>query len=362
MDKLQKAREEINAIDSEMAKLFERRMIAAELVAEHKRTTGMPIYDKAREDEVIRRNVEYIENPEIKGYYTKFLENTMSISRRYQERLLGKMKVAYSGVEGAFACSMVKKIYPYADRVPYPNFREAYDSVVDGECDCAVLPIENSTAGEVGNVLDMMFAGNLNICGVYNLFITQNLIGCKGASIDDVREVISHPQALAQSAAYIRSHGFLQREAENTALAAKFVAEQNDPTLAAIASEDTAELYGLKILEKNLNDKNINTTRFAVFTRTPTTYGGKDKHSILMFTVSNQAGSLGHAVNVIGKYGYNMRCLRSRPMKELMWKYYFYVELEGDLDCDDGRKMVSELNACCDKFKVIGSFKYTEEY
>lgn len=362
MDKLKKAREEINAVDKEMAGLFERRMKAAELVAEHKRGTGMPIYDAAREKEVIERNLEYISDPALRGYYTEFLENTMKVSRRYQAHLLGQMKVAYSGVEGAFACSMAKKIYPYAERVPFPNFKEAYDSVVDGECDCAVLPIENSTAGEVGNVFDMMFAGQLYICGVYNLLVTQNLIGCKNSKLEDIREVISHPQALAQSSAYIKSHGFLQREAENTAIAAKLVAEKKDPSLAAIASEETAELYGLKILEKNLNEKSMNTTRFAVFTRTPAVYSGKDKHSILVFTVSNQAGSLGHAVNVIGKYGFNMRCLRSRPMKELMWKYYFYVELEGDLDCENGRKMVKELDACCDRFKVIGSFKYTEEY
>ena len=128
--------------------------------------------------------------------------------------------------------------------------------------------------------------------------------------------------------------------------------------MAAIASEETAALYGLKILDRNINEVDVNTTRFAVLSRSPVfeEYGGK--HSILLFTVRNEAGYLAQAIHVIGQYGYNMRCLRSRPMKSLLWQYYFYVELEGDLYTDDGKRMLGELTRCCDRLKVVGSFRY----
>ena len=137
------------------------------------------------------------------------------------------------------------------------------------------------------------------------------------------------------------------------------MAEQNSPHLAAIASDETAKLYGLEILEKGINERNVNTTRFAVLTRSIAhDHTPSGKHSILMFTVRNEAGALAKAVRIIGEYGYNMRCLRSRPMKELLWQYYFYVEAEGNLDCEKGENMLSELQTCCDKLRMIGSFRY----
>lgn len=362
MDKLIKAREEISAVDREMASLFVRRMNAVRIVSEYKTEHGLPVYDAAREESLLARNAAYIDDDELRGYYVEFLQNTMKISKRFQEKLTVGMRVAFCGVEGAFASIAASKIFENAMRIPYPDFKSAYSSVVEGECDCAVLPIENSTAGEVGQVMDMMFSGSLYVSGIYDLSVFHHLMAIPGTKISEIKEVISHPQALAQCAPYIRKHGFRQTQFENTALAAKFVSEQKSHQIAAIASEETAALYGLEILEQKINETNINTTRFAVLTRSAVTDGNSsDKHSILMFTVRNEAGSLAKAINIIGKHGFNMRCLRSRPMKELLWQYYFYVEAEGDLGGPNGKSMMEELTCCCDRLRMFGSFRYPAE-
>ncbi len=359
---LAECRAEINKIDREMAELFCRRMNVVADVAAYKQAHGMQILDEAREAEVIAKNAELVKDPTLRGYYVQYLQENMRLSRNYQSSLISGMKVAYSGVEGAFAAIAAGKIFPQTTRLPHPDFRSAYDAVVNGDCDAAVLPIENSTAGEVGNVLDMLFSGSLHVAGVYDLFIAQHLMVAPGTRREDIKRVISHPQALAQCSDYIREHGYKTENYENTARAARFVLESGDPTLAAIASDETAELYGLKILDKNINQKSINMTRFAVLTRAVRPdENAKGHHSLLMFTVSNRAGSLAEAINIIGKHGYNMRCLRSRPMKELMWQYYFYVETEGNLASPEGREMLTELSEFCDKLKVLGSFAYPAE-
>ena len=361
-NELDLAREEINAVDEEMARLFVRRMKAVSTVADYKIAHGLPIFDEKREKEVIARNAARIEDEELRGLYVQQLAEGMRISRRYQEKLVNGMKVAYSGVEGAFAAIAAKKIFPTAARIPYADFRAAYDAVVNGDCDCAVLPIENSTAGEVGNVFDMLFSGTLYISGVYDLFINQHLMALPGTRPEDVRTVISHPHALAQCAEYLRRGRYHTKPFENTALAARFVQEAGDRTQAAIASDETAELYGLEIIAKNINEENINMTRFAVLSRAVNeNTAEKGRHSILLFNVSDEAGALGKAIDIIGRYGYNMRCLRSRPIKGLMWQYYFYVEIEGNLSTPHGKEMLAALAEHCDKVKMLGSFAYPAE-
>lgn len=356
-DKLTAAREVINEADKEIAKLFEKRMHAVEMVAQHKKECGLPVYDGPREDAIIKRNLEFIEEERIRPYYQQFLKNVMAVSRSYQHRLLEGLKVAYSGVEGAFAYIAASNIFPDAKLIAYSSFKGAYKSVVEGECDLAVLPIENSFAGEVGQVLDLMFAGSLYINGIYDLPIVHNLLLTKGAKLSDVKTVISHPQALSQCAPYIEQHNYQTIEAYNTAGAAKEVAKRGDPSIAAIASKETAQLYGLEIGDHDINESATNTTRFAVFSsQSNTPKATKNNNFILMFTVSNTAGSLAKAISIIGRNGFNMRVLRSRPMKELAWMYYFYVEAEGDIANCQGQKLIAELKESCDKLKVVGTY------
>ena len=181
MKDLKELRETINQVDREMAMLFSKRMRAVKDIAEVKKQNGISIYDKKREEEIVRVNAELIGDETIREYYVNFLKNNMAVSRSYQARILEGMKVAYSGTEGAFAHLATIKLFPYAKAIPYPNFDEAYRAVESGECDVCVLPIENSSNGEVGQVSDLTFFGSLYINGIYDMPITQDLLGVKGA-------------------------------------------------------------------------------------------------------------------------------------------------------------------------------------
>ena len=354
-NKLEEARQIINEMDSKMAELFVKRMRAAEMVFEHKKEFGLPILDEKREAAVIERNTALIEDPVLKEYYTLYLKNLMSLSRAYQYRMQSGLKVAYSGVEGAFAHIAAGRIFPKCNRISCRDFKSAYDAVARGECDVAVLPIENSYAGEVGQTIDLIFSGELFINGIYELEIHQNLLGIPGATIEDIKKVTSHPQALGQCHDYIKLRGFQTEDASNTAIAAKTVLEMNDKTLGAIASIETAEIYGLKVLESNINKSGENTTRFAVLSKSKAEKA-ELSNSVLMFTVKNEAGSLANAISIIGKYGYNMTALRSRPLKKHSWQYYFYIEIDGTTNNIEGKIMLKELGKICDKLKVAGTF------
>ena len=362
MSLLDEARSIINDVDKKMAELFCERMKAAEMVAEYKKQHGLKIYDAEREEALIRRNSEFVENTELREFYVNFQKNTMAVSRSYQDRLMSGMKVAFCGTVGAFAHIATSKLFPAAKKIAYNDFGSAYNAVVDGECDAAVLPVENSYNGEVGHVTDLMFSGPLYVNSITELAVSHDLLAIPGAKIEDIKKVISHPQALGQCAPYLKSKNFEQLEYTNTALAAKYVSECKDKSLAAIASEEAAEIFGLTVLERNINSSRSNTTRFAVFSRAQNIYDENQKnvHTIFLFTVRNEAGALAKAIDIIGKHGFNMISLRSRPMKELLWQYYFYIEAEGNANSAAGKDMMQELHACCDKLKLVGTYLWSK--
>lgn len=354
-NRLEAARAIINEVDAQMAELFVKRMKAAEMVFEYKKEHGLPVLDSKREAAVIEKNSAFVGDDLLRGYYIDHLKHLMSVSRAYQYRLQNGLKVAYSGVEGAFAHIAAGRIFPESHRVSCRDFKAAYDAVLQGECDVAVLPIENSFAGEVGQTIDLIFSGTLYINGIYELEIHQNLLGIPGAKAEDIRKVTSHPQALSQCHEYIKMRGFDTEEASNTAVAARSVAERKDKTCGAIASAETAQLYGLEVLQADINQSSENTTRFAVLSKVRAVSPALTS-SVLMFTVRNEAGSLANAISIIGKYGYNMTALRSRPLRKHSWQYYFYIEIDGTTNNEEGRKMMDELSRICDHLKVAGSF------
>lgn len=357
MSKLKQAREQIDRIDKEIAALFCQRMEAVKNVAFYKKEHGLPIFDANREADLIEKNASYVQDSELRSFYVNFLKAQIEISKNYQHKLLDGIRVAYSGVEGAFAHIASKRIFPDGNTLPHTDFLNAYKAVVDGECDCCVLPVENSFAGEVGQVTDLMFEGSLHLNGFYDLKIVHNLLAKPGAKIEDIKTVISHPQALSQCDGYIRKKGFEQTKAKNTAVSAQLVAEGNDKSIAAIASLETASLYGLSVLDHDINESGDNTTRFAVFSRVENRSENPEQTKFVMiFTVRNIAGALAKTVNVIAKYGFNMRVLRSRPVKNQSWQYYFYVEAEGDPYGEKGTQMMQELKDHCQTVKIVGSY------
>ena len=261
-------------------------------------------------------------------------------------------KIAYCGTQGSFSEIAAGKLFPKGKLLPCPSFQAAYDLVVKGDAQAALLPIENSYAGEVAATVDLLYRGSLKVKDVYEMKIEQNLVGVKGASLEDVNTVVSHPQALAQCAEYIAAHKFSEIVSENTAFAAKAVADKGAKNLAAIASRACAELYGLEVIAENIAESRENTTRFALFTQ------GEEKkregeHLILLFAVGDRSGALAEALQIIARYGYNMKSLHSRPLKDRPWQYYFYVEAEGDGSED---ALLNGLKGCCADVKIAGRF------
>ena len=352
---LNSAREQIRTVDLQMRDLFLHRLDAMRSVADWKKERGLPVEEREQELQILSEFSAGVTEEAQRSFYLCFLQNVMKVSNQWQHYLMKGLRAAYSGVEGAFAHVAAMRVFPDGTAIPYASFEDAYHSVETGDCDVAVLPIENSYAGEVGQTMDLIFSGGLFINGIYELEIHQNLLGMPDATVDDIKKVTSHPQALSQCHDYLTLKGFLTEEANNTAVAAKMVAEAKDKTFGAIASLETAELYGLKVLEANINKSGENTTRFAVLSKVRA--GSPSlSNSVVMFTVKNEAGSLANAISIIGKYGYNMTTLRSRPLKKHSWQYYFYIEIDGSTDTAEGRQMIEELNKVCDKLKVAGTF------
>lgn len=354
---IEEARRIISETDGEIAKLFERRMGAVTEVARYKKERGIPVLDADREKALLEKNLSLIDNEEFRPYFVNVFKSLTDVSKSYQHKLLTGMRVAYSGVPGAFAHLAAKKAFPNANTVPYPDFSSAYSAVENGECDAAILPLENSYNGDVGQVMDLAFFGGLKINAIYSAEVTQNLLALPGVAIEDIKEVISHPQALGQCEKYIGGHGWKTSVAPSTASAAKTLMESGRRDLAAIASEEAASEYGLVKLEGHIEESRSNTTRFAVFTRTAKAPSDNDSRFVMTFTVNNEAGSLGRAVSVIGYNGFNLRALKSRPTKKLSWEYYFFAEGEGNINSSDGRAMLKELALCCNNVTVVGSIE-----
>ncbi len=349
MTKIEDAKEKLRAADADLADAFRRRMEAVCEITACEREKGHPM-------PIVASTTEFCEGDDlIRGYYPLFVRHLEGLGEQIGHRIMDGIRVAYAGCPGAFAELAARRIYPDGHLVPCADFRAAYETVERGECDAAVLPLENSYAGDVAQVMDLAYFGALHIRGVYDVRVNQCLVGVPGAELGGIREVISHPQALSQCAGYIAQHGFLSREAENTAFAARYVSELHDPAVAAICNKEAAPLYGLTVLAENINESTMNTTRFAVFCRAPEE-NREDRCFMLAFTVRNEAGFLGRAISVIGENGFNMRSLKSRPTKNLNWDYYFYVEGEGSIYSPAGEKLLRELGDVCSGLKIIGTF------
>ncbi|MBR5230558.1 MAG: chorismate mutase [Firmicutes bacterium] len=358
MRELKEIRKEITEIDNKMAELFCRRMELVKEVAEYKQICGLPICDPEREAQVLDNGAQRVADPDMGTYYVTFLKSTMEIAKKYQADLMEGQKIAYCGTKGAFAYIAAKHLFPTSQLIAFSSFKKAYEAVEEGLCECAVLPVENSFAGDVGQVNDLMFSGPLRVNGMYDLAVTHDLLGIAGTTLSDIDTVVSHPQALSQCTTFIKEKGLAEREYSNTALAAEYVKSQNDKSMAAIGSAESAKMFGLEVIARSINDDRSNTTRFAVFSRVERHFAkdGGTPYFSLLFTARNEAGSLAQALTILGRHGFNMRTLRSRPMKDLLWNYYFYVEAEGDIFDENGQACIEEMKTCCDKIKIVGAY------
>ena len=363
MDLLQQARAEIDTVDAEMAALFERRMRAVADVVRYKAETGKPVFDAAREAAVLDKNTARITDEALRPYYRAFLSDAMSISRAYQRARLGRDTAAYQGVPGAWSHIALRRLFPFARETACTTWGEVFDAVQNGDAQFGVLPFENSNAGDVSAVLDLLYAHpGLKVACMCDLPIRQDLLALPGAQLSEIKTVISHQQALAQSGPFLKLHHFATKAWGNTADAARYVAEQGDQTLAAIASAETAKLYGLQILAEGVNEDGDNTTRFIVIEkegaqRQPIAAAPGQRLSML-FTVDHKPGRLARVIQIIGERGFNMETIKSRPLPHVQFEYYFYVQLvcPANAATDDCAKLVHELENVCRTVRILGVF------
>lgn len=352
MNKLEQARAQIDDADRQLAVIFEKRMSAVREVVSYKRENGLPIFDGARESAVVEKGVSRINDEELKPYFSEFLRGTMRVSRDFQSRLIGDNVVAYQGVAGAFTHIALTRLFPNAEAKACAAWSDVFDAVESGEAHFGVLPFENSYAGDVSDVLDLCFAHkDIFVSDIYDLPVVQNLLGVHGAQLSDIKKAVSHPQALAQSANFLKKLGIETQSYPNTAAAAKFVAQANDKSVAAIASAETAELYGLDVIAEGINEAKDNTTRFIVIGKKLPIDGERFS---LLFTVKNVAGSLARVIQIIGEMGCNMVSIKSRPMPHMTWEYYFYTELIGS--SSDSEKLTAALEPVCTSVRTLGIY------
>ena len=354
MDTLEQARQEIDAVDAQLAALFERRMRAVVQVAQYKKAHGLPIHDPAREEQVLQKAADRIEDPVLRPYYLNHVRNRMALARQYEALLLGQNRVAYQGVEGAFAHIALRELFPHAEAVSCPTWDEVFAKVAAGDAACGVVPFENSHAGDVSAVLDLCYKHTeLWVVQVYDLPVRQNLLVLPGASLTGIRHVYSHQQAISQSETFLKQMRLPCAAMDNTAMAAKFVAESGDRSKAAIASRETAALYGLEVLVPDINTDGDNTTRFIVISREKPTRGNRFS---LLFTVDNKPGKLAAVIQKIGASGFNMESIKSRPMPHMPFEYYFYAELVGDPAGAESEALLRELDRTCRTVRMLGVY------
>lgn len=361
MDLLQQARTEIDGIDAEMAALFERRMQAVADVARYKAETGKPVFDALREAAVLDKNTARLQDETLRPYYRAFLQEAMAVSRAYQRAMLGRDTAAYQGVQGAWSHIALRRLFPFSRSISFATWGEVFDAVQNGDAEFGVLPFENSNAGDVSTVLDLLYTHpGLIVARMCDLPIRQDLLGVPGATLAGVRTVISHPQALAQSSVFLQQHALATQAWSNTAEAARHVAELKDPSVAAIASAETADLYGLKILAAGVNADGDNTTRFIVIERADQApvMTGEGQRLALLFTARHKPGQLAAVLDQIGARGFNMECIKSRPLPHVPFEYYFYVQLvcpagSTRADCE---ALLDTLRADCSTLRLLGAF------
>ena len=353
MDELQKAREQINEIDEQMAELFQKRMRAVESVIAFKKQHGMPVLDASREEEVIAKNTAKLKDETYKEFYHMFIRDVMRISRSYQKSVLYHDIVGYAGTAGAFSNLAAKRLFPDAVQQAYPGFEDIFQAVVNDEIRYGIIPFENSYTGEVGEVLDLLLEYDVHITSLYDMPIRQNLLGIKGSSLKDIRQIYSKDQAISQCYQFLRGRDIETVPYPNTALAAQYVAQQNDKTKAAIASKETAELFGLEILEEDIQTSEDNTTRFIVISKEIRNKGNRFN---LLFTLPHSAGSLASVMQIIAEGSFNMESIKSRSLKKQPWKYYFYVEIVGNPFAEKECRLLKDLKEVCEEVRLLGCY------
>ena len=376
MTDLQECRQKIDAIDDQIVELFEKRMKVCEEVAEYKIRTGKKVLDPEREHvklEEIRKKA-HGEFNELGAQ--ELFQQIMAISRKRQYQLLtehgpkekedfwvveqlpkNNVTVVFQGVEGAYSYGAMHAYFE-EDIKSYhvKTFRDAMEEVAAGNADYAVLPIENSTAGIVADIYDLLTEYKLFIVGEQVLRVEHVLLGLPGAKLSDISCVYSHPQGLAQCKAYLEEHrDWKKAEVSNTAAAAKKVSEEKEKSHAAIASRDAGKFYGLEILAENICKNDQNVTRFIILGKNPVYQKDASKISVC-FEARHESGTLYNVLSHMIYNGLNMTKIESRPIPGKTWEYRFFVDFEGNLRDSAVKNALRGMEAETSYMRVLGNY------
>lgn len=375
---LKKIREEINGIDDEIAELFEKRMVLARDVAEYKRKNDMAVYDRRREREIINR-VSGNVSEELSSY-SKILYATMfQLSRSYQFKQLmptsdfvlnmqkaieqtpkifpQTAKVACQGVEGAYSQSACDRLFNSAEIHYFKTWEDVCNSVEKGECRYGVLPLENSTAGTVNAVYDLLGKYKFYIVRSIKLKIYHSLLAKRGTKLEDIKEIVSHEQAIQQCSKFINSLNVKVTVYDNTAAAAEYVAKSGRNDIAAIGSPDCADLYNLVGIKDDIMNTDNNYTRFICVSKNLEIYPGAHRTSVV-FKVPHRPGALYDVLSKFRALDININKLESRPIPGRDFEFKFYFDMDVSVYRPELADLINELDNELESFDYLGS--YTE--
>ena len=372
---LGKLREQIDGIDSKIVELYEERMDVCKGVAQYKIETGKKVFDRQREIEKIEKVKSLTHNDFNSHGVEELFEQIMSMSRKMQYQMLaehgslGKLpfigvdeldvkgaRVVYQGSEGSYSqAAMLQFFGKDVNSFHVDTFRDAMSAIEEGSADFAVLPIENSTAGMVSEIYELLVEFENYIVAEQIIKIEHCLMAAPGTKREDIKRVYSHPQSLMQCTKYLQNYDWQQISMKNNAFAAKKVAEEKDVTQAAIAGAHAAEVYGLDILEKGINQSDTNSTRFIVVTNQKIFKMDASKISICI-EVPHKSGSLYHMLSHFIYNNLNMTKIESRPIEDRNWEYRFFIDFEGNLADAGVKNALRGLRDEARNMKILGNY------
>lgn len=370
-------RTQIDSIDNDLIDAFCRRMDVSAQMAVYKKEQDIPVFDPSRERKKLHEVSQKV--PEaLQTHVTALYSMLFDLSRSYQEKFLHPESalvrqindaidhtpklfpqapvVACQGVEGAYSQMACDKLFSVPNIMYCNAFESVFSAISSGLCQYGVLPLENSTAGSITKIYDLMMKYHFYIVRSTRLKVDHNLLAKKGATLKGIKEVLSHEQAINQCAAYLKTlNGVKITAVENTALAAQMVAESDRTDIAALSSRYCADLYALECLEESIQDQGNNYTRFITISKELEVYPGADKTSIMM-AIPHKPGSLYRILSRFYALGINLIKLESRPMPDRDFEFMFYFDLDTPVYSPQFAELMSELYAVCEEFKYLGSY------
>lgn len=368
---------EMDACNKQILEAFEHRMDIASRIGDVKRSLGLRVTDPRRERQILSAITDQA-SPEFKSYATVLFSLLMEVSSAYQEHRMRPTSplrerieqalettpklfpqfasVACQGVDGAYSQLAAEKIFKRPNITFYRNFEGVFQAVESGTCEYGVLPIENSSAGTVNAVYDLMMEHDFHIVRTYRLKVDHNVLANEGATLEGITEIYSHQQAINQCARYLEGMPHVKvTPVTNTAEAARMVAESGRTDVAALSSRACASLYGLSVLARQVNDSDNNYTRFACITKDLQVFPGADRTSLMM-VAPHEPGALYKVLARFYALDINLTKLQSRPILGQDFEFMFYFDLDASVYSPEFASLVCELEDFCDDFKYLGTY------